>query len=80
MRVLVGGIAAAGDQRDRVREQQRAAAERDAKMVYFSNLDLQGQLYDKLHFDRKAKLEIGRRFATAWQSLGGPRALVTTKR
>lgn len=74
MRVLVGGIAADGATRDRVREQQGEVADGDPRMVYFSTLDLREQLYDKLHFDKAAKLEIGRRFATAWASLGGARA------
>ena len=72
MRVLVGGIAAAGVRRDRVREEQRKAAKRDTTMTYFSNLDLNGQLYDGLHFDRTAKLAIGRRFAAAWRALAHP--------
>ncbi len=74
MRVLVGGIAADGGHRDRVRVSQEEAAAADPLMTYFSNLDLQGQLYDGLHFDRQAKLELGRRFAQAWQDLGGPSA------
>jgi hypothetical protein len=32
-------------------------------------LDLTGQLYDNLHFNKRAKLEIGRRLADAWLDL-----------
>ena len=73
MRVVVGGIAADGAQRDVVREQQQGAAERLKDMAYFSNLDLAEHLYDGLHFDRPAKLEIGRRFAATLRTLDARR-------
>ncbi len=72
MRLLVAGIAAEGGIRDRVREEQEAMAEGDSLATYVSTLDLRDSLYDGLHFDRDAKLEIGRRIARAWMMLGGP--------
>lgn len=71
MRVLIGGIGAAGAARDRVRDEQRACAERDPRATSFENLDLVPSLYDGVHFDRAAKLELGRRFAEAWFEFGG---------
>lgn len=60
---VVGGIGAAGARRDVVRAKQSAAAMADDRIEYFTNLDLVDALYDGLHFDKEAKLEIGRRFA-----------------
>ena len=66
MKVLVGGIAAAGANRDIVRAQQSALAKTDATFRYIDTLDLRPQLYDKLHFNKAAKLELGARMAEAW--------------
>lgn len=74
MRVVVGGIAAEGARRDLVREKQQEAAKRHQSMAYFSNLDLVAHLYDGLHFDRLAKLDIGKRFAAALQQLAAQRS------
>lgn len=69
MQAVIGGIAAGGANRDETRKQQKELAEKRDDILYFSNLDLKGQLYDRLHFDKKAKLEIGRRFAQAVKKL-----------
>jgi hypothetical protein len=66
MKVLVGGIAAAGASRDIVREQQARLPEQDQTFRYIDTLDLRSQLYDQLHFNKSAKLELGRRLAEAW--------------
>jgi hypothetical protein len=70
MHAVVGGIAAAGGNRNKVREKQADLAKRDAMISYFENLDLQGNLYDNLHFDKPAKLTIGKRFADAFFEAG----------
>ena len=64
--LLVGGIASGGARRDLVRREQAAAAERNPAIEYIDNLDLKSALYDGLHFNRTAKLELGRRIARAW--------------
>jgi hypothetical protein len=69
MRVLIGGIAAPGANRDIVRSQQSALPALDPTFRYVDTLDLTGQLYDNLHFNKRAKLEIGRRLADAWLDL-----------
>lgn len=66
MKVLVGGIAAPGVNRDIVRAQQQALAASEPAFHYIDTLDLQPQLYDNLHFNKAAKLMIGRRIAAAW--------------
>lgn len=66
MRVLIGGIAAPGKNRDRVREQQARLPSLDPTFRYVDTLDLQPLLYDQLHFNKLAKLELGRRMAEAW--------------
>ncbi len=68
-RLIVGGIAAAGGQRDVVRRGQAAAAGRHPAIEYIDNLDLQPKLYDRLHFDKEAKLELGRRMAERWLAI-----------
>ncbi len=70
MRMVVGGIAAAGETRDLVRSQQLALAKQQDSIGYFDNQDLQNQLYDRLHFDRAAKLTVGQRFASEFIRLG----------
>ncbi|MDB4466363.1 sialate O-acetylesterase [Akkermansiaceae bacterium] len=70
MHAVVGGIAAAGGNRDTVRIKQAELAAGDLAIDYFENLDLQGQLYDSLHFDRAAKLMVGKRFAKAFFEAG----------
>lgn len=66
MRVLVGGIAAPGANRDIVRARQSALAANDPSFRYIDTLDLAPLLYDKLHFNKSAKLALGRRMADAW--------------
>ena len=66
MMVLVGGIAAPGTRRDIVRAQQTALAVTDPAFLYIDTMDLQPLLYDNLHFNKPAKLEIGRRMCAAW--------------
>ena len=66
MKVMVGGIAAPGKNRDLVRAQQSALPASDARFRYIDTTDLQSQLYDGLHFNKAAKLELGRRMAEAW--------------
>ncbi|MFA5206550.1 MAG: hypothetical protein WC708_19295 [Lentisphaeria bacterium] len=38
----------------------------DPAFRYVDTLDLRPQLYDGLHFNKPAKLELGRRLAKAW--------------
>ena len=66
MAVVVGGIAAAGATRDIVRARQSELARVDPTFRYVDTLDLRPQLYDKLHFNKPAKLELGLRMADAW--------------
>jgi len=66
MMVIVGGIAAPGSRRDNVRTQQTALAVTDPAFLYIDTMDLQPLLYDNLHFNKPAKLEIGRRMCATW--------------
>lgn len=66
MKVIVGGIAAAGPNRDIVRDQQSSLPATDSTFHYVNTLHLRSQLYDQLHFNKSAKLELGRRMADAW--------------
>jgi hypothetical protein len=66
MMVLVGGIAAPGTRRDNVRAQQTALPVTDPAFLYIDTMDLQPLLYDNLHFNKPAKLEIGRRMCATW--------------
>lgn len=66
MKMLVGGIAAAGESRDVVRVRQSVLPSLDPTFRYIDTLDLRGELYDQLHFNKSAKLELGRRLADAW--------------
>ncbi|MFT7617598.1 MAG: sialidase-1 [Planctomycetota bacterium] len=66
MKVLVASIAAEGPTRDIVRKKQASLATRSQDMTYVNTLDLRDQLYDRVHFDKPAKIEIGRRLAAAW--------------
>ena len=72
MQVLIGGIAAPSANRDRVREQQAQLPNLDPSFRYVDTLDLQPLLYDQLHFNKTAKLELGRRLAEAWLSIAPP--------
>lgn len=64
MKVNIGGIAPApGRARDVTRRQQAELANRDPSVSYFDNADLRKHLYDGLHFDKAAKLIVGKRFA-----------------
>lgn len=65
-RLLIAGIAAPGLQRNLVRQQQTAVAAANSTLEYIDTMDLQPQLYDGLHFDKAAKLEIGARLARRW--------------
>ena len=69
VRLLVGGIAAAGGHRNRVREQQKDAAGRNESIEYVDNSDLASHLYDRTHFDRPAKLTVGERLARKWLAI-----------
>jgi hypothetical protein len=73
-RFIIGEIAAAGARRDLVRKNQRAFVEQDPLASYVATLDMQSQLYDRLHFNKSAKLELGRRFAAAWLKFGTTRS------
>ena len=66
MMVLVGGIAAPGARRNNVRAQQAALPVTDPAFLYIDTMDLQPLLYDSLHFNKPAKLEIGRRMCATW--------------
>lgn len=69
MKVVIGGVAAAGGNRNTVRVKQAGLARGDESISYFENLDLQPHLYDNLHFDKQAKQEIGRRYAREFYEL-----------
>ncbi len=66
IRVLIGGIALGGKNQDIVRAQQSALPSLEAACRYVDTLDLSAQRYDNLHFNKSAKLELGRRLARAW--------------
>ncbi|MGC6458139.1 MAG: sialate O-acetylesterase [Akkermansiaceae bacterium] len=70
MKAVIGGVAAAGGNRNTVRAKQAGLAQEEASISYFENLDLQDRLYDNLHFDKEAKKEIGRRYAKEFYELG----------
>lgn len=70
MQVVIGGVSAAGGNRDTVRAKQAALAAGDATVRYFDTVDLRSQLYDNLHFDRAAKLTVGERYAQAFLDSG----------
>ncbi|MFT7489010.1 MAG: hypothetical protein ACI9OU_001410 [Candidatus Promineifilaceae bacterium] len=70
MVAVIGGIALSGATRDVVRAQQAALAAGDASVTYFSNLDLQAEVTDGLHFNKAAKLTIGKRYADAFIQAG----------
>ena len=67
MKVVIGGIAAAGKERDVVRSQQSALPAMYPTFKYIDTLDLRSQLMsDGLHFNKQAKLAVGQRMAKAW--------------
>jgi hypothetical protein len=69
LHTIIGGIAAAGADRDTVRAQQAAAGGEYSHIDFFSNLNLQtSTAADNLHFNKAAKLTIGERFAQAFFS------------
>jgi hypothetical protein len=70
MKALVGGIAAPGARRDIVRSRQAALPAADPAFKYIDTLDLRPQLYDNLHFNKAAKLELGKRMAETWLGWG----------
>jgi hypothetical protein len=70
MKAFIGGIAAAGTNRDTVRARHAAIAAATAYIGFFSNLDLQAAVTDGLHFNKAAKLRIGQRFAQAFFANG----------
>jgi len=72
MKVVVGGIAAVGANRDIVRDQQSRLSTTDPTFLYINTLDLRPKLYDQLHFNKSAKLELGSRMADAWLATGDP--------
>ena len=69
LRVIIAGIAPSGQKHDLVRAKHAALARRDPAIAYFDNTDLHPGLYDRLHFNKAAKLIVGRRFANAWLRL-----------
>ena len=66
LKVLIGGIATPGAKQDTVRRQQSELARSDPAFHYIDTLDLSSQTYDGVHFNKSAKLQIGRRMADAW--------------
>jgi hypothetical protein len=76
MHAVIGGIAAPGATRDLVRTKQAALAMDSSSIDYFTNLDLAASLYDGLHFNKPAKLEIGRRYAQRFLQAAGEAPLV----
>jgi hypothetical protein len=70
MKVLIGEIAAPSARRDIVRAQQKALAANDPAFRYIDTLDLRPKLYDNLHFNKSAKLELGKRLADTWLEWG----------
>jgi len=66
MQGYIGGVAA-GRSRGVTLKQHEEIAKKHKDIDYFANTDLSKHLYDRLHFDEKAKLEIGERFAKAVQ-------------
>ena len=70
MKAIVGGIAAAGGNRDTVRANQAALASADGDFEYFENIDQQPRLHDSLHFNKAAKITVGQRFAVAIMDTG----------
>lgn len=69
MNAVIGGISVGGAARDETRKQHKELAEKRDDIEYFSTVDLRDQLYDRLHFDKKAKIKVGRRFAKAVKKL-----------
>lgn len=70
MQGVIGGIAAAGGNRDVVRAKQAGLAERDARVHYFGNVDQRPRLHDSLHFNKAGKITVGERFAGAIMGAG----------
>ncbi|MFA6568805.1 MAG: sialate O-acetylesterase [Victivallales bacterium] len=66
MKVIIGGIANAGSKSDTVRAQQSALPAKDPTFRYIDTVDLRSKLYDGLHFNKTAKLELGLRMAKVW--------------
>jgi len=66
MKVIIGGIAAEGPNRDIVRARQSELPSIDKRFRYIDTTDLRPCLYDRLHFNKVAKLELGRRMAETW--------------
>ncbi len=70
MHAVIGGIAAAGGNRDTVRANQAAIAASTSYIDYFENIDLQTKLHDGLHFNKEAKIIVGQRYAQTFFSAG----------
>lgn len=68
LHTVIAGIAAPGSTRDIVRTRHAAIAGETPYITFFPNLDLQSSVTDGLHFNKSAKLLIGRRFATTFLS------------
>jgi hypothetical protein len=66
MKVLIAGIAANGKDRDGVRAQQSALPAADPTFLYVDTLGWKPTTIDGVHFNKPAKLELGRRMAKAW--------------
>ena len=70
MHTVIGGIAAAGGNRNTVRANQAAIAASTSYIDYFENVDQQPKLHDGLHFNREAKITVGQRYAQAFFDAG----------
>lgn len=69
LHLVIGGIAAPGETRDIVRENQSKLAARSGAIDYFDTTDLRGGLYDGLHYDRPSKVIVGERYAEKFKRL-----------
>ncbi|MFT5131430.1 MAG: hypothetical protein ACI8W8_005066, partial [Rhodothermales bacterium] len=69
MHTVIGGTAA-GRTHATVRSKQTGLAAGDARISYVDNSDLRSQLYDRLHFDKAAKILVGQRIAAAFVRAG----------
>ena len=66
MHTVICGIAAAGATGDIVRAEHAAVAASTPGFGFFGTTNLRGQLPDRLHFNKAAKLIVGERFAEAF--------------
>jgi len=69
MNGVIGGIAAKSKWMDHTRLEHKELGAKRNDIEYFSTVDLRSELYDNLHFSKKAKIEVGQRFAKAVEKL-----------